>query len=152
MMRWIGPISILVLLVTSGVACQAEPAMGIRSDAQSESQAAQQAPKSPAAAKPAQAKTEARDESSRKEAPDRRPTSSRELPSTGDFAENAFPPTIPDTEWHQHAWLELDCLRCHETGVGEAPMVVHEDMPSILLTAKCRSCHVQVRGALLDRD
>jgi len=62
-------------------------------------------------------------------------------PTTG-FAENAFPPTIPDTDWHADAWVKHDCLRCHETGVANAPMVVHKSMPGILLTAMCRSCHV----------
>jgi hypothetical protein len=64
-----------------------------------------------------------------------------------DFDDNAFPPTIPDTEWHQKAWLESNCLRCHETGVGDAPMIVHEGMPDILLSAKCRSCHVLIPGS-----
>ncbi len=63
------------------------------------------------------------------------------------FAENAFPPTIPDTDWHRNAWLEFNCLRCHETGVGKAPVVVHSDLPPILLSAKCRSCHVLIPGS-----
>ncbi len=63
------------------------------------------------------------------------------------FDDNAFPPTIPDTEWHQKAWWESNCLRCHETGVGDAPMVVHEQMPEIFLSAKCRSCHVLIPGS-----
>ncbi|MCP3978877.1 MAG: hypothetical protein GY716_06040 [bacterium] len=63
------------------------------------------------------------------------------------FAENAFPPVIPDTDWHQNAWWRDDCLRCHETGVADAPMVVHEGMAEILLRAKCRSCHVLIPGA-----
>lgn len=63
------------------------------------------------------------------------------------FDDHAFPPTIPDTEWHQKAWWESNCLRCHETGVGDAPMVVHEKMPQILLSAKCRSCHVLIPGS-----
>jgi len=63
------------------------------------------------------------------------------------FLPQAFPPIMPDTEWHQDAWMRNDCLRCHETGVGEAPVVKHEGMPEILLVAKCRSCHVLVPGA-----
>ncbi len=59
-----------------------------------------------------------------------------------EFAANAFPPTMPDTAWHKDAWLKDDCLRCHETGVQDAPRVRHRDLPEILLTAKCRTCHV----------
>jgi len=62
------------------------------------------------------------------------------------FAAAAFPPTIPDTAWHQDAWRRNDCLRCHETGVEEAPMIRHEGMPEILKTAVCRSCHILVPG------
>lgn len=62
------------------------------------------------------------------------------------FADFAFPPVIPDTQWHADAWLKNDCLRCHETGVGDAPEVIHRGMPDILLTAKCRTCHVQIPG------
>lgn len=69
-----------------------------------------------------------------------------ELPHEAEFLPNAFPPVIPDTEWHQEAWLRDDCLRCHETGVGEAPQIVHEGMAPILLKAKCRSCHVFIEG------
>lgn len=62
------------------------------------------------------------------------------------FAENAFPPTIPDTDWHRDAWQRDDCRRCHETGVGEAPVIVHAGMAEVLMTAKCRSCHVLIPG------
>jgi hypothetical protein len=62
------------------------------------------------------------------------------------FAEFAFPPVIPDTDWHQEAWLTDDCLRCHETGVGDTPMIVHAGMVDLLLKAKCRSCHVFIPG------
>ncbi len=72
-----------------------------------------------------------------RERPESRPT----------FEANAFPPTIPDTNWHQEAWLKDDCLRCHATGVEDAPRVRHEKMPKILLVAKCRSCHVLIPGA-----
>jgi hypothetical protein len=66
-------------------------------------------------------------------------------PDTG-FAGNAFPPTMPDTEWHRAAWIERDCMRCHETGVGIAPIVVHDGLPEILLKAKCRTCHTIATG------
>ncbi len=71
--------------------------------------------------------------------------------ATGDgFADHAFPPTVSDTKYHKNAWMRDDCLRCHETGVGDAPMTEHKAMPAdvkpILLTAKCRSCHVLIRG------
>lgn len=62
------------------------------------------------------------------------------------FAEGAFPPTVSDTEYHKGAWYKDDCLRCHETGVEDATRVRHRDMPKILLTAKCRSCHVLIAG------
>lgn len=64
----------------------------------------------------------------------------------GEFAENAFPPTVSDMKYHHKAWYENDCLRCHETGVGDATEVEHKDMPDILLTAKCRTCHVLIPG------
>lgn len=61
--------------------------------------------------------------------------------------ETPFPPIVPDTEWHQDAWWRQDCLRCHETGVGEAPRVLHRSLPGLALQAKCRSCHVLLPGA-----
>jgi|GEM_PF-1376028 len=73
----------------------------------------------------------------------------REEHDAGDddgFAANAFPPAISDMDYHKSGWFRNDCLRCHETGVGDAPEVVHEGMPAILLTAKCRSCHVLIPG------
>lgn len=87
------------------------------------------APAAPAPAKPAQAQKGAAEE------------------EPYDIQEHAFPPTLSDTEWHENAWLQDDCLRCHETGVGDAPVVRHRKMPSILLTAKCRTCHVQIPGS-----
>jgi cytochrome c5 len=66
--------------------------------------------------------------------------------ATPEFAANAFPPPLPDTPWHKHAWLKDDCLRCHETGVQDAPRVRHRDLPEILLTAKCRTCHALEPG------
>jgi len=63
-----------------------------------------------------------------------------------DFADFAFPPTVSDVEYHKDAWYKDDCLRCHETGVGDATAVEHEGMAPILLTAKCRSCHLLIPG------
>ena len=63
------------------------------------------------------------------------------------FASNAFPPTLPDTEWHRKGWMKNDCLRCHETGVEGAPRVVHRGMPETFLRAECRSCHVLIPGS-----
>ncbi len=67
--------------------------------------------------------------------------------STGEFEDDAFPPTMPDIAEHGSAWLKDDCLRCHETGVGKAPEIVHKDLPEILLAAKCRTCHVFIPGS-----
>lgn len=64
------------------------------------------------------------------------------------FADNAFPPPLPDTAWHRDAWMRNDCMRCHETGVADAPEVKHRNMPDVLMTAKCRSCHVLIPGLL----
>ena len=66
------------------------------------------------------------------------------------FASNAFPPTLSDTEWHRGGWDLNACLRCHETGVGKAPRVFHKNMPVVLLKAKCRSCHVLIPGDSVD--
>lgn len=63
------------------------------------------------------------------------------------FLENAFPPTVPDAEWHRDAWMQNDCLRCHETGVGNAPMLVHASLPDLAREVKCRTCHVFVPGS-----
>ncbi|MBK8975898.1 MAG: hypothetical protein IPM29_08215 [Planctomycetes bacterium] len=63
------------------------------------------------------------------------------------FLVGAFPPTVPDTRWHQDAWAQNDCLRCHETGVGDAPELEHRGLPPVLLTAACRTCHVFVPGS-----
>lgn len=62
------------------------------------------------------------------------------------FNTNAFPPTMPDRQWHRDGWIKQDCMRCHETGVGDAPELQHQGMPPILLTAKCRTCHVLIPG------
>jgi len=45
-----------------------------------------------------------------------------------------------------HIPTSNSCLLCHETGIKGAPIIQHEGLPGILLTAKCRSCHVQVRA------
>ncbi|MGV6814616.1 MAG: multiheme c-type cytochrome [Phycisphaerales bacterium] len=66
-------------------------------------------------------------------------------PETG-FAAAAFPPTIPDREWHQDAWLVNNCLDCHETGVQDAPQIRHKGLPEITWESKCRTCHVLIRG------
>ncbi|MFG0251884.1 MAG: multiheme c-type cytochrome [Phycisphaerales bacterium JB038] len=66
-------------------------------------------------------------------------------PETG-FADNAFPPTLSDTDWHRDGWEVNDCLRCHETGVEDSPPIRHRGMPEILVAAKCRSCHVLIPG------
>lgn len=66
-------------------------------------------------------------------------------PETG-FALAAFPPTIPDREWHQDAWLVNNCLDCHETGVQEAPQIRHKGLPDITYQSKCRTCHVLIPG------
>jgi len=73
---------------------------------------------------------------------------SPEAPSSDEavFAPNAFPPTVSDVKHHQNAWNRNDCLRCHETGVNNATVVKHQGMSEILLTAKCRSCHVLIPG------
>ncbi len=66
-------------------------------------------------------------------------------PETG-FAVAAFPPTIPDREWHQDAWNKNNCLDCHETGVQDAPMIRHKGLPDITYQSKCRTCHVLIPG------
>ena len=64
------------------------------------------------------------------------------------FAKGAFPQTIPDRDWHAQAWLITDCLGCHGEGpLGEAPKVVHKDLPKLLLQVNCRTCHVAVSEA-----
>jgi cytochrome c5 len=58
------------------------------------------------------------------------------------FSMNAFPPMLPNTAEHDDAWLNDDCLLCHETGVSGAPIVKHHGMSEWLLKARCRSCHI----------
>jgi len=62
------------------------------------------------------------------------------------FLPHAFPPAIPDTANHTNSWWIADCLRCHETGVANAPMMRHETVPAIAKTGKCRTCHVLIPG------
>ena len=62
------------------------------------------------------------------------------------FAVAAFPPTIPDRAWHADAWNTDDCMSCHETGVGEAPMIRHRGLPDLAFESKCRTCHVLIPG------
>ncbi|MFO1077627.1 MAG: multiheme c-type cytochrome [Planctomycetota bacterium] len=95
---------------------------------------AAQEPGKPAAAKPESRRPEPVAQDPVSAAPER------------DIAEHAFPPVMPDIEQHKDAWLLDSCLRCHETGVEKAPPVRHVDLPAVLLTAKCRTCHVFVPG------
>lgn len=67
---------------------------------------------------------------------------------TSSFAKGAFPQTIPDRAWHAQAWLITDCLACHGKDTpGEAPKVVHKDLPELYLSVNCRTCHVPVSEA-----
>jgi hypothetical protein len=67
------------------------------------------------------------------------------------FAKDAFPPMIPASSSHPRAWWRDDCMLCHEDGLRGAPKVIHKDMLPRLLTAKCRTCHVQVRTVSAER-
>ncbi|MCA8979377.1 MAG: hypothetical protein KDC14_05085, partial [Planctomycetes bacterium] len=66
------------------------------------------------------------------------------------FAQDAFPPLLPNNETHANPWDSAACLMCHEHGVGSAPEVRHAGMSHQLLRAACRSCHVQVPLQELD--
>lgn len=66
----------------------------------------------------------------------------------GEFAYNAFPPTLPDDNLHVDAWSRSDCLLCHESGIRDAPIVRHRGMSPQLLKAQCRSCHVVSSGGV----
>ena len=154
MMRWIGRMTALMFVATSVVACQAKSAVEPRAESRSSSSVGQTSvpataedhqPRAPKPAEPPDT-GEKPDEVRAPKTPVKEEARGADSKSAPVFADNAFPPTIPDTEWHRNAWYELNCLRCHETGVGEAPMVMHQDMPAILLTAKCRSCHVLIPG------
>lgn len=82
------------------------------------------------------------------------------LPTAGDgteaaffgFAQDAFPPLLPNTEQHANPWDSSACLMCHEHGVGSAPVIRHAGMSPQLLQAACRSCHVQVPIGEVDGD
>ena len=65
------------------------------------------------------------------------------------FADNAFPPVLPDDDNHRQgvdSWMQETCLNCHASGRNGAPEIVHEGMSSILLDSKCRSCHTTSEG------
>jgi hypothetical protein len=66
------------------------------------------------------------------------------------FAQDAFPPLLPNTEQHANPWDSSACLMCHEHGVGSAPVIRHAGMSRALLQASCRTCHVQVPTAEVD--
>ena len=63
-----------------------------------------------------------------------------------EYASWAFPPMMPNNQKHEQAWGKKNCLLCHEDGTQNAPIVKHEGMPKIILKAKCRTCHVQIRS------
>lgn len=130
MVRWIcvGLLTALALTNTSNVSCHMRTANTHESAAPGKD--AEVAEKGKRAKRPAE---EALPEE----------TSEAEEPA---FARNAFPPTVSDTDYHRDPWRR-DCLRCHETGVQEAPRVVHRGMPAILTNVKCRSCHVLIPGS-----
>lgn len=64
-----------------------------------------------------------------------------------DFAEGAFPPIMTDEEYHERDWTRSDCLTCHESGKKDSPIMEHSGMPEHQKVAKCRTCHVLVKGA-----
>ncbi len=75
--------------------------------------------------------------------PTPQPTAIAVFEPTSSFAAGAFPPTIPIRQWHDNAWLITDCLGCHgKDTTGEAPKVVHKDLPDLYLNVNCRTCHV----------
>lgn len=77
-------------------------------------------------------------------APTPTPTPTPWPETTMAFARGAFPNPMPYREWHLAAWqnLNIDCMGCHGKEAGEAPTVVHKDLPEIYLTVNCRTCHV----------
>lgn len=147
---WTCLASVAVLLLGMIAACQSESTPEVR---------AAQTQREPGA-QPVVPDTSAREPVPDAEVPQEKPKTDRKAtPSPqekpprpkpqekpGKFDANAFPPTVPDTAWHKDAWFKDDCLRCHETGVAEAPPVIHKDLPKVLMTAKCRSCHVLIPG------
>lgn len=74
----------------------------------------------------------------------------RDTRYTTNFANNAFPPVMPNDANHgggsYGGWQQENCLACHREGVNDAPKVVHEGMAPILLEAKCRSCHTSTES------
>ena len=68
------------------------------------------------------------------------------------FEDYAFPPMIPNSTAHLDAWTIDSCLRCHEDGTNDAPIVQHKSdhLPRRLLKVSCRTCHVQVRAIEAD--
>ena len=67
-------------------------------------------------------------------------------PDSGEFAWGAFPPVLTDTDYHDLAWTKPGCLLCHDKGEQGAPKTVHKGMPEYLKQAKCRTCHVLIKG------
>ena len=158
MMRWhwaAAPVSLLVLLY---VACQAGTGNGLADNDDSPTGSGTAAvyaeadegdpPAAPGTGeqgeKPEQEKP--KPDKAKEEKPAKKPGKEEATEEEEPFADFAFPPTVSDVEYHQNAWYRDDCLRCHETGVEDATVVSHKDMPEILLTAKCRSCHVLIPG------
>ena len=63
------------------------------------------------------------------------------------FALGAFPPVLTDTDYHENSWTRDDCMKCHEKGQEDAPIVEHKSgIVDHATEAKCRTCHVYVRG------
>ena len=64
-----------------------------------------------------------------------------------EFAPGAFPPILTDMDYHQNPWTRTDCLKCHELGLQDAPKIKHTSLPDVAADAKCRTCHVFVKGS-----
>jgi len=64
------------------------------------------------------------------------------------FVQGAFPPTLSDVEYHENAWSRKTCLTCHEHELDDAPKIRHESLTPEAKMAKCRTCHVLIRGSL----
>ena len=71
---------------------------------------------------------------------------------SGEFAWGAFPPVLTDEDYHELAWTKPGCLHCHEKGEQNSPKTVHAGMPDFLKEAKCRTCHVLIRGLKASGD
>ena len=63
------------------------------------------------------------------------------------FVPGAFPPTLSDREYHEKSWTRTDCMTCHEKGTFGAPVTKHKSVVPIAKEAKCRSCHVFIKGS-----